>query len=123
VVEAGFQQDARTVSLAIQAGADANLDCPRRDQKGYDMGYGNALRAEVHNDGTTPLIGIFDMYSASLAAEHYGGMFVSGFGLRRPGSGLPCGGAFGTPRRLGCDSGRPAATAPLRAYDIRRKSW
>jgi len=53
------------------------------------MGYGNALRAEVHNDGTTPLIGIFDMYSASLAAKHYGGMFVSGFGFAASYYGLP----------------------------------
>jgi hypothetical protein len=32
------------------------------------MGCGDALRDEVHNDNITPLIGIFDMYSASLAA-------------------------------------------------------
>ena len=32
------------------------------------MGYGDALRDEVHSDSITPLIGIFDMYSASLAA-------------------------------------------------------
>jgi 2-methylisocitrate lyase-like PEP mutase family enzyme len=53
------------------------------------MGYGNALRTEVHNEGTTPLIGIFDMYSASLAAKHYGGMFVSGFGFAASYYGLP----------------------------------
>jgi 2-methylisocitrate lyase-like PEP mutase family enzyme len=53
------------------------------------MGYGNALRTEVHNEGTTPLIGIFDMYSASLAAQHYGGMFVSGFGFAASYYGLP----------------------------------
>ncbi len=34
------------------------------------MGYGDALRDEVHSDNITPLIGIFDMYSASLAAQH-----------------------------------------------------
>jgi 2-methylisocitrate lyase-like PEP mutase family enzyme len=53
------------------------------------MGYGDALRTEVHNEGTTPLIGIFDMYSASLAAKHYGGMFVSGFGFAASYYGLP----------------------------------
>jgi hypothetical protein len=53
------------------------------------MGYGNALRTEVHNEGTTPLIGIFDMYSASLTAQHYGGMFVSGFGFAASYYGLP----------------------------------
>jgi 2-methylisocitrate lyase-like PEP mutase family enzyme len=53
------------------------------------MGYGNALRTEVLSEGTTPLIGIFDMYSASLAAQHYGGMFVSGFGFAASYYGLP----------------------------------
>jgi 2-methylisocitrate lyase-like PEP mutase family enzyme len=53
------------------------------------MGYGNALRTEVHTEGATPLIGIFDMYSASLAAQHYGGMFVSGFGFAASYYGLP----------------------------------
>src|ERR1700712_3360328 len=53
------------------------------------MGYGDALRTEVQNEGTTPLIGIFDMYSASLAAKHYGGMFVSGFGFAASYYGLP----------------------------------
>jgi 2-methylisocitrate lyase-like PEP mutase family enzyme len=53
------------------------------------MGYGNALRTEVHNGGTTPLIGVFDMYSASLTAQHYGGMFVSGFGFAASHYGLP----------------------------------
>jgi 2-methylisocitrate lyase-like PEP mutase family enzyme len=45
------------------------------------MGYGDALRDEVRRDNVTPLIGIFDMYSASVAAQNYGGMFVSGFGF------------------------------------------
>jgi 2-methylisocitrate lyase-like PEP mutase family enzyme len=53
------------------------------------MGYGNALRTEVHHEGTTPLIGVFDMYSASLTAQHYGGMFVSGFGFAASHYGLP----------------------------------
>ena len=34
------------------------------------MGYGDALRDEVRSDSVTPLIGIFDMCSASLAAQH-----------------------------------------------------
>jgi 2-methylisocitrate lyase-like PEP mutase family enzyme len=53
------------------------------------MGYGDALRDEVHSDSITPLIGIFDMYSASLAAQHYGGMFVSGSGFAASYYGLP----------------------------------
>jgi hypothetical protein len=34
------------------------------------MGYGDALRDELRSDSVTPLIGIFDMYSASLPAQH-----------------------------------------------------
>jgi len=34
------------------------------------MGYGDALRDEVRSDSVTPLVGIFDMCSASLAAQH-----------------------------------------------------
>ena len=53
------------------------------------MTYGSALRREVHADSITPLIGVFDMFSASLAAQHYGGMFVSGFGFAASYYGLP----------------------------------
>jgi 2-methylisocitrate lyase-like PEP mutase family enzyme len=53
------------------------------------MGYGDALRVEVRSDSVTPLIGIFDMYSASLAAQNYEGMFVSGFGFAASHYGLP----------------------------------
>ena len=65
------------------------------------MGYGNELRAQVHNDGTTPLIGIFDMYSALLAAKHYGGMFVSGFGFAASYYGLPDIGFIAWPDMVG----------------------
>ncbi|NSC21658.1 isocitrate lyase/PEP mutase family protein [Streptomyces albus subsp. chlorinus] len=53
------------------------------------MRYGHALREEVRSPGTTPLIGIYDMYSASLAARHYDGFFVSGFGFAASYYGLP----------------------------------
>jgi 2-methylisocitrate lyase-like PEP mutase family enzyme len=65
------------------------------------MGYGNALRTEVHSEGTTPLIGIFDMYSASLATQHYGGMFVSGFGFAASYYGLPDIGFIAWPDMVG----------------------
>jgi len=61
----------------------------RLDDWEYNMGYGDALRDEVHNESITPLIGVFDMHSASLAAQHYGGMFVSGFGFAASYYGLP----------------------------------
>jgi 2-methylisocitrate lyase-like PEP mutase family enzyme len=65
------------------------------------MGYGDALRDEVHNESITPLIGIFDMYSASVAAEHYGGMFVSGFGFAASYYGLPDIGFIAWPDMVG----------------------
>ncbi|MGR3931945.1 isocitrate lyase/PEP mutase family protein [Streptomyces sp. BRA346] len=53
------------------------------------MRYGNALREELTSPRTTPLIGIYDMYSASIAARHYNGFFVSGFGFAASYYGLP----------------------------------
>ncbi|WP_406014482.1 isocitrate lyase/PEP mutase family protein [Streptomyces sp. NBC_00984] len=53
------------------------------------MRYGTALREEVRSPGTTPLIGIYDMYSASVVARHYDGFFVSGFGFAASHYGLP----------------------------------
>lgn len=53
------------------------------------MTYGNKLREQIAGPGTTPLIGVYDMYSASIAAEHYDGMFVSGFGFAASHYGLP----------------------------------
>ncbi|MGW6916375.1 isocitrate lyase/PEP mutase family protein [Kitasatospora sp. NPDC054939] len=51
--------------------------------------HGRRLREAVAEPGTTPLIGVYDMYSASIAAEHYDGMFVSGFGFAASYYGLP----------------------------------
>ncbi|MFJ1748734.1 oxaloacetate decarboxylase [Streptomyces sp. NPDC088116] len=53
------------------------------------MRYGPALREAVESPRTTPLIGIYDMYSASIAAQHYNGFFVSGFGFAASHYGLP----------------------------------
>ena len=53
------------------------------------MSAGEKLRFEVRSSRITPLIGVFDMFSASLAAQHYGGMFVSGFGFAASHYGLP----------------------------------
>jgi 2-methylisocitrate lyase-like PEP mutase family enzyme len=53
------------------------------------MKYGNVLRNEINSAEITPLIGIYDMFSASIAAQHYEGMFVSGFGFAASHYGLP----------------------------------
>ncbi|SPE49640.1 2,3-dimethylmalate lyase [Streptomyces netropsis] len=53
------------------------------------MLHGNALREAIAAPRTTPLLGIYDMYSASLAARYYDGFFVSGFGFAASHYGLP----------------------------------
>ncbi|MFE9598397.1 oxaloacetate decarboxylase [Streptomyces hokutonensis] len=53
------------------------------------MPHGSALRSAITASGTTPLIGVYDMYSASIAARHYDGLFVSGFGFAASFYGLP----------------------------------
>ncbi|MFF9477914.1 oxaloacetate decarboxylase [Streptomyces sp. NPDC014733] len=53
------------------------------------MTYGSALREEIRSPGTTPLIGVYDMYSASIAATRFNGFFVSGFGFAASHYGLP----------------------------------
>jgi 2-methylisocitrate lyase-like PEP mutase family enzyme len=65
------------------------------------VSYGSALRDQIAAPGTTPLIGVFDMYSASVAAEHYDGMFVSGFGFAASYYGLPDIGFIAWPDMLG----------------------
>ncbi|PHQ52797.1 carboxyvinyl-carboxyphosphonate phosphorylmutase [Streptomyces cinnamoneus] len=53
------------------------------------MNHPDRLRAAVAAEGTTPLIGVFDMFSASVSAQHYDGMFISGFGFAASHYGLP----------------------------------
>ncbi|RSN57987.1 isocitrate lyase/PEP mutase family protein [Actinomadura sp. WAC 06369] len=53
------------------------------------MNYGDELRRDIAAEGVTPLIGVFDMFSASVAAQHYDGLFVSGFGFAASFYGLP----------------------------------
>ncbi|MGH3512058.1 MAG: isocitrate lyase/PEP mutase family protein [Pseudonocardiaceae bacterium] len=43
----------------------------------------------MRSNQITPLIGVFDMLSASLAVQHYDGKFVSGFGFAASYYGLP----------------------------------
>jgi 2-methylisocitrate lyase-like PEP mutase family enzyme len=55
---------------------------------------GDRLRAAVRQ-GIVPLIGVYDAFSASLAARHFDGLFLSGFrfacgGRCHPESIRPC---------------------------------
>jgi 2-methylisocitrate lyase-like PEP mutase family enzyme len=65
------------------------------------MSYGIALRDEIGRTPVTPLIGVYDMYSASIAAEYYSGMFVSGFGFAASYYGLPDIGFIAWPDMVG----------------------
>ncbi|MBU3064321.1 isocitrate lyase/PEP mutase family protein [Nocardia sp. NEAU-G5] len=65
------------------------------------MQYGTALREEIGRSAVTPLIGIFDMYSASIAAQYFDGMFVSGFGFAASHYGLPDIGFIAWPDMVG----------------------
>ena len=46
--------------------------------------YGSRLREAIVSREQIPFIGIYDAFSASLAARHYGALFVSGFGFAAP---------------------------------------
>ncbi len=50
---------------------------------------GNRFRAAIAGDGLVPLVGVYDVFSATLAARHFGGLFVSGFGFSASHYGLP----------------------------------
>jgi 2-methylisocitrate lyase-like PEP mutase family enzyme len=62
---------------------------------------GTRLRQDVLTDSVTPLIGVFDMFSASVAARHYDGLFVSGFGFAASHYGLPDIGFIAWPDMVG----------------------
>ena len=51
--------------------------------------YGQLLRTCVKQTGITPFIGVYDVFSATLAARHYNGLFISGFGFAASHYGLP----------------------------------
>jgi 2-methylisocitrate lyase-like PEP mutase family enzyme len=50
---------------------------------------GTRLRRAVEDADTLPFIGIYDVFSASLAARYYDSLFLSGFGLAASHYGLP----------------------------------
>jgi 2-methylisocitrate lyase-like PEP mutase family enzyme len=53
------------------------------------VGYGNSLRQAVASRDVVPFIGVYDVFSASLAARHYDALFCSGFGFAASYYGLP----------------------------------
>jgi 2-methylisocitrate lyase-like PEP mutase family enzyme len=51
--------------------------------------YGDALRRAMADRDIVSFIGVYDTFSASLAAEHFDGLFVSGFSFAASHYGLP----------------------------------
>jgi len=51
--------------------------------------FGGQLRSAINSAGILPLIGVYDVYSASLAGRQFDGLFVSGFGFSASQYGLP----------------------------------
>src|SRR3974377_2390527 len=47
------------------------------------------LQGAIAGGKTMPFIGVYDAFSASVAARHYHGLFVSGFGFAASYYGLP----------------------------------
>jgi len=50
---------------------------------------GNRLRQAVLSRDITPFIGVYDVFSATLAGQHFDALFISGFGFAASFYGLP----------------------------------
>ncbi len=50
---------------------------------------GNRLREAMKHSAILPFIGVYDVFSASIAGAHYNNLFVSGFGFSASHYGLP----------------------------------
>jgi 2-methylisocitrate lyase-like PEP mutase family enzyme len=51
--------------------------------------FGSEFRAAIDEAGIFPLIGVYDVFSATLAAQSFDGIFISGFGFAASYYGLP----------------------------------
>ena len=51
--------------------------------------YGQLLRAEIAGREIIPFVGVYDVFSATLAARHFDGLFISGFSFAASFYGLP----------------------------------
>ena len=58
-----------------------------KEEKG--MPHGRRLRAALARREPIPFVGIYDVFSATLAARHFGALFVSGFGFAASHYGMP----------------------------------
>ncbi|GAG50695.1 unnamed protein product, partial [marine sediment metagenome] len=51
--------------------------------------FGSNLRKDLKKREIIPLIGVYDVFSASIAVKYYNGIFISGFGFAASYYGLP----------------------------------
>lgn len=51
--------------------------------------FGSNLREKLSREALLPFVGVYDVFSASLAAQYYQGLFLSGFGFSASFYGLP----------------------------------
>lgn len=51
--------------------------------------FGRSLRQEIAKGDLIPFIGVYDAFSATIAAKHYEGLFISGFSFAASFYGLP----------------------------------
>jgi 2-methylisocitrate lyase-like PEP mutase family enzyme len=51
--------------------------------------FGSHLREHLGREDLLPFVGVYDVFSASLAAQYYQGLFLSGFGFSASFYGLP----------------------------------
>jgi len=50
---------------------------------------GNKLNQAISERSIIPFIGVYDVFSASIAGQYYDGIFISGFGFAASYYGLP----------------------------------
>jgi len=51
--------------------------------------HGDDIRAAIARSEVLPLIGVYDVFSATIAAQHFDGIFISGYGFSASFYGLP----------------------------------
>jgi 2-methylisocitrate lyase-like PEP mutase family enzyme len=60
-----------------------------RRSRGMNVRFGRSLREEIKKSDLIPFIGVYDVFSASIAAKCFDGLFISGFSFAASHYGLP----------------------------------
>lgn len=84
------------------------------------MSLAGRLRAALDARDLLPFIGIYDVFSASIAAQHYDALFISGFGFAASHYGLPDIGFIAWPGIV--DARRDASVSGVSKLSLARKA-